>query len=165
MIPAIIQIISILILLGQIGAQTLPTSKPTFGPASQNIVDSIFSGVILGIIAILLFYFYTGWILYERDVEARMQVVLDGDNETSSLLATTGSKWDSGENEHSAYNPLHSDKDRNKAQFDSSVGQAFDQNNNYGGNENEGSLLGAVDRPRNTRGGSHSDDYKNNASI
>jgi len=49
-----------------------PTALPTYGPASDQTVDIIFVTVLGGIIVILLFYFWTGWMLYERDVEQRM---------------------------------------------------------------------------------------------
>ena len=49
-----------------------PTATPTYGPASDEVVNIIFVSVIGGIIVVLLFYFWTGWMLYERDVEQRM---------------------------------------------------------------------------------------------
>ena len=49
-----------------------PTATPTYGPASDEVVNVIFVSVIGGIIVVLLFYFWTGWMLYERDVEQRM---------------------------------------------------------------------------------------------
>ena len=49
-----------------------PTAVPTYGPASDQSVDIIFVTVLGGIVVVLLFYFWTGWMLYERDVDQRM---------------------------------------------------------------------------------------------
>ena len=57
---------------GQEFGTTAPTATPTYGPASDDVINIIFVAVIGGIIVILLFYFWTGWMLYERDVEQRM---------------------------------------------------------------------------------------------
>lgn len=57
---------------GQESDTIAPTATPTYGPASDEVVNVIFVSVIGGIIVVLLFYFWTGWMLYERDVEQRM---------------------------------------------------------------------------------------------
>ena len=52
---------------------TVPTSQPSYGPASSSTVNTIILSTLGGIILILAFYFYTGYFLYQSDVDGRLK--------------------------------------------------------------------------------------------
>jgi hypothetical protein len=80
----------------------MPTEAPTYGPASDEVVDIIFVTVIGGIIVILLFYFWTGWMLYERDVEQRM---LKAEQDGAGNDFLPGDVWAKGLADEDGYDP------------------------------------------------------------
>ena len=80
----------------------VPTEAPTYGPASDEVVDIIFVTVLGGIIVILLFYFWTGWMLYERDVEQRM---LKAEQEGAGNDFLPGDVWAKGLADEDGYDP------------------------------------------------------------
>ena len=81
----------------------VPTTSPTFGPASSSIVNTIIFNTLAGIIFILLFYFYTGHYLYERDVQARLEKL------SPSVLATSTSNPVRPNDFHTEESPLLGD--------------------------------------------------------
>lgn len=81
---------------------SVPTEAPTYGPPSDEVVDIIFVTVLGGIIVILLFYFWTGWMLYERDVEQRM---LKAEQEGTGNDFLPGDVWAKGLAEEDCYDP------------------------------------------------------------
>lgn len=50
-----------------------PTSTPSYGPSSSEVVDTIMFTTLGGIVFILILYFYSGHYLYQQDVDARIQ--------------------------------------------------------------------------------------------
>ena len=81
----------------------IPTANPTFGPASSTIVHTIIFNTLAGIIFLLLFYFYSGYYLYERDVLARLE------KHSPSVLATSASNPVRPDNLQTEESPLLGD--------------------------------------------------------
>ena len=102
-ITHILSVLSCLcVVYGQEQQSPIPTEAPTYGPASDEVVDIIFVTVIGGIIVILLFYFWTGWMLYERDVEQRM---LKAEQEGAGNDFLPSDVWAKGLADEDGYDP------------------------------------------------------------